>query len=472
MADRLVNSEELSIEAPEAGLTHFDLAEEAASRERAVQKLRLLWDRRRLLLRFAGAGLVLSVLIALAIPNQYVSSANLMPPDEANPGLSLLAAASRTGAGLGSSLGSIAGGLLGMKSSGALFVGILQGRTVQDDLIDKFNLRKVYGARLLEDAREDLGKNTSVFEDRKSGIITIQITDKNPKRASAMAQEYVDELTRVVTNLNTSSAHRERMFLEKRLAAVKQDLESAEKNFSEFASQNKALDIQAQGKATLEAGASLEGQMIAAETELQGLRQMYSDGNIRVRATQARVDELRRQLEKLGGKFDTEASGNGQQDDQSLTPSIRRLPLLGVGYADLYRNAKLQEAIFETLTQGYELAKVQEVKETPSVVVIDPPNVPEKKSFPHRSYFVLVGLFSSIFLGAVWILGNEQWMKIDGMDPRKVFALEVYRTMAARIPSIPARRNGAKGPAESSLNDFPGRNGSGSESSDRSTPEE
>jgi len=81
-------------------------------------------------------------------------------------------------------------------------------------------------------------------------------------------------------------------------------------------------------------------------------------------------------------------------------------------------------------------------------------------------------LFSSIFLGAVWILGNEQWMKIDGMDPRKVFALEVYRTMAARIPSIPARRNGAKGPAESSLNDFPGRNGSGSESSDRSTPEE
>ncbi|MGD0910190.1 MAG: lipopolysaccharide biosynthesis protein [Candidatus Acidiferrales bacterium] len=467
MADRLVNPEELSIEPSDVGLTQFDQAEEAAGRERVVRKLRLLWDRRRLLLRFAGVGLVLSVLLALASPNQYVSSAHLMPPDEANPGLSLLAAASRTGAALGGSLGSVAGDLLGTKSSGALFIGILQGRTVQDDLIDKFNLRKVYGARLMDDAREDLERNTNVSEDRKSGIISIQVTDKNPKRAAAMAQEYVDELTRVVTDLNTSSAHRERMFLEKRLAAVKQDLESAEKSFSEFASQNKALDIQAQGKATLEAGATLEGEMIAAETELQSLKQMYSDGNVRVRAMQARVDELRRQLEKLGGRFDNEASANGQQNDQELTPSIRRLPLLGVGYADLYRNTKVQEAIFETLTQGYELAKVQEVKETPSVVVIDPPNVPERKTSPHRTYFVLASILFSLLLGTGWILGNEHWMKIDRQDPRKVFALEIFHTMAARVPSIRARGNGANGLAENSLSDFPGRNGSTQENSDR-----
>jgi capsule polysaccharide export protein KpsE/RkpR len=249
------------------------------------------------------------------------------------------------------------------------------------------------------------------------------------------------------------------MFLEARLAQVKQDLESSEKNFSEFASKNTALDIQEQGKAMIEAGATLEGQMIGMETELQSLKQIYSDGNVRVRATQARVDELRRQLEKLGGKFDTEAAPARQQDDQSLYPSIRRLPLLGVGYADLYRNTKMQEAIFETLTQGYELAKVQEVKETPSVMVIDSPDVPGKKSFPHRSYIVLAGLFFSIFLGAAWILGNDQWMKIDRQDPRKLFALEIFNTVAAYVPSIPTHGNGIKAP---------GRNGSTPENSDRS----
>jgi uncharacterized protein involved in exopolysaccharide biosynthesis len=459
MADPLANSEELSVESSEGGLPHFDLSEKVDDRERGLQKLRLLWDRRRFLLRLAGAGLVLSTLIALVIPKRYESAARLMPPDETNPSLALLAAAGRGGSGVAGGLGTVASSLLGMKSSGALFVGILQARTVQDDLINKFGLREIYRDRLMEDAREDLGKNTLVSEDRKSGIITIQVTDKNPVRAAALAQEYVDELTRVVTQVNTSSAHRERMFLEARLAQVKQDLESSEKNFSEFASKNTALDIQEQGKAMIEAGATLEGQMIGMETELQSLKQIYSDGNVRVRATQARVDELRRQLEKLGGKFDTEAAPARQQDDQSLYPSIRRLPLLGVGYADLYRNTKMQEAIFETLTQGYELAKVQEVKETPSVMVIDSPDVPGKKSFPHRSYIVLAGLFFSIFLGAAWILGNDQWMKIDRQDPRKLFALEIFNTVAAYVPSIPTHGNGIKAP---------GRNGSTPENSDRS----
>jgi len=266
-------------------------------------------------------------------------------------------------------LSSIAGDLLGMKSSGALFIGILQGTTVENDLINKFDLRKLYGDRYWEDARKDLEKKTEIIEDRKSGIISIQITDKNPQRAAAMAQEYIDELKRLLTQVDTSSAHRERVFLEDRLAQVKTDLETAEKNFSEFASKNTALDIQAQGKAMIEAGATLEGQLIGAETELQSLKQIYSDSNVRVRTMQARVNELQHQVEKLGGKFDS-ATGPNAEPNQSIYPSIRKLPLLGVSYADLYRNAKLQEAIFETLTQGYELAKVQEAKESPSVKVI------------------------------------------------------------------------------------------------------
>ncbi len=211
-----------------------------------------------------------------------------------------------------------------------------------------------------------------------------------------MAGEYVAELNRVVTDLNTSSAHRERMFLEGRLAQVKQDLETAEKNFSQFASANTAIDIQAQGKAMIDAAGALEGQMIAAETERQGLMQIYTADNVRVRSAQARVEELNRQLGRLGGKADASSDSTSVAGDPSgasaMYPSIRQLPLLGVSYADYYRATKVQETIFETLTREYELAKVQEAKEIPSVKMIDPPDVPEKKSYPPRLEIMLIGM--------------------------------------------------------------------------------
>jgi uncharacterized protein involved in exopolysaccharide biosynthesis len=258
-----------------------------------------------------------------------------------------------------------------------------------------------------------------------------------------MAGEYASELNWVVTQLNTSSAHRERVFLEDRLTQVKQDLESAEKSFSEFAAKNTALDIPTQGRAMIEAAATLEGQLIAAETELQALKQVYADGNVRVRATQARVEELRQQLEKnLGGKSGDLDPANGQ-NRQSLYPSIRELPVLGVGYADLFRNTKIQEAVFQTLTQEYELAKVQEAKETPSVKVLDPPDVPEKKSFPPRMLIITLGTMLAIAGSVLWVFGKVAWDQTWQEYPQKVFAQEVICTVRARLPWAGSNGSGA-----------------------------
>jgi uncharacterized protein involved in exopolysaccharide biosynthesis len=445
MRDNLTKPTEPLNETWERGADFTGPDDGNASPESSAIKLRLVWEKRRFVFRCAIYGLVLSALIAFLIPRRFESVARLMPPDQTNSGMAMLAAATggRTGSssgpagalgsgGLGGGLGSIAGDLLGLKSSGELFVGILQSRTVEDDLINKFDLRKVYWDRYMKDARRDLDEKTDLSEDRKSGIITIHVTDRNPQRAAALAQEYVSELNKVVTTLNTSAAHREREFLEGRLTQVKQDLESAENGFSAFASTNTALDIPAQGKAMIEASAALEGQLIGAQTELESLKQMYADGNVRVRATQARVDELRHQLEKIGGKFDS-PNQPGRQDDQSMYPSIRKLPLLGVKYADLYRNTKVEEAIFATLTQEYELAKVQEAKETPSVKVLDPPDVPEVKSFPPRMAIIVAGTILAAFLGIFWIFGSRSWTEIDSHDPRKVLLLEISKATLDRL---------------------------------------
>ena len=249
-------------------------------------------------------------------------------------------------------------------------------------------------------ARQKLAERTAISEDRKTGIITITVTDRDPKRAAAMAGAYVEELNTLIAQLSTSSARRERVFLEDRLVAVKQDLESAEKDFSQFASNKGAIDITEQGKAMVEAGATLEGQLIAAQSELEGLKQIYTDNNVRVRAAQARIDELRQQLRRLGGKAGgniQETAGNANSD--APYPTLRQLPILGVPFADKLRRLKVEEAVFETLTKQYELAKVEEAKEVPSVKELDLPVVPEHKSFPPRLVIMVMGTFVRGILG-------------------------------------------------------------------------
>jgi capsule polysaccharide export protein KpsE/RkpR len=399
----------------------------------SVAYVRLLWEHRQMLARVALWGLVASTLLAFLIPVRFESTARLMPPDSSQSGgLAMAAAALSGGAG---GLGGIATDMLGLKSTSDIFVGILSSRTVQDKLIRQFDLKKLYGDRRMEDARKDLAEHTGMSVDRKSQIIAITVVDHDPKRAAAIGQAYVEELNRLVAELSTSSARRERIFLEERLQAVSKDLESAEKEFSQFSSKNIAIDIKEQGKAMVETAATLQGQYIAAQSELEGLKQIYTDNNVRVRSVRARIAELKRQLEKLGGKGEDASAPSGQQQN-SLYPSIRKLPLLGVTYADLYRRTRVQEAVFESLTKEYELAKVQEVKEIPTVKVLDSPNIPDKKSFPPRLLIMLLGTALAFALATTWVFGKTAWDQTDSIDPRKAFAQEVFSTVKASIPQF------------------------------------
>jgi len=336
-------------------------------------------------------------------------------------------------------LGGFAGDILGMKSSGALFVGVIQSQTVQDRLIQQFNLMHVYHDWKIEDARRDLAGHTDVSEDRKSGIILIGVTDHDPKRAAAMAQSYVDELDRLVAQVSTSAARRERIFLEDRLKAVKGDLDDSAKKFSDFASKNSAIDIPAQGRAMVEAAARLQGELIAVQSELEGLKQMYTDDNVRVRSARARMNELQKKLNEIG---DAGTEG-GAKSDHSLYPSIRRLPILGVTYADLYRRTKIEETVYELLTEQYELAKVQEAKEIPSVKLLDAAIVPTKKTFPPHTVIIALGTFLGLVLAVIWIAMKTQWESVEASDPRKQFAIEVLATTRASLPKF--SRNGSNG---------------------------
>ena len=241
-----------------------------------------------------------------------------MPPEQQGMGAAMMAALA--GKACRGALGALAGSMFGMKDTGALFVELLQSGTIRGQLVDRFDLQKVYWKRYRQDAVKKLAHRTEITQDRKSGVITIVVTDTDRQRARDMAQAYLEQLDNLLIKVNTSAARREREFIEQRLVTVQSDLEKAQVELSDFASKNTTLDIKEQTKAMVEAGAKLQAQLIVARVRSRSLGQIYGEGNVRMRAANARVGELERELKKLGGSG---AASSGDESDNKAS-SIHR----------------------------------------------------------------------------------------------------------------------------------------------------
>jgi capsule polysaccharide export protein KpsE/RkpR len=422
--------------------THQLMAEEyraSGSSPNWVTNASVLWAHRRILGRTAVVSLLLSLVIAFVIPKRYESTARIMPPETSGAGTALLAAiAGRTELG---GLTSLAGSLLGAHTTGPLFVDLLRSASVSNDLIDRFQLQQIYDKRYRIDTAKRLARRTSVVEDKRSGVISITVEDSDPHRARDLAQAYLDELNLLVNRTNTSSARQERIFIEQRVNGAQADLEKAQRDMSEFASTHTAIDMKEQTRATVDAAAKLEGQVIFEQSELDSLKQVYGDENVRVRSARARVSELQHQLQSISGTsapLEDDASSHPETattTDQTMAdyPSLRQLPRLAVPYADIYRRVRIEETLYGMLRQQYELARIQEAKDIPVVRVIDVPGIPEKKSFPPRTILCILLTAFSIVCAAITILARHRWQGMQATDERKILGETIAETIRDHV---------------------------------------
>ena len=422
---------------------------EIGSKPRWAVRTHLLWGHRHNLARVTVVSFAVSLAIAFLIPKQYKSTTSIMPPEQQSSGAMMLAALVSHAGSLGA-LGNLAG-LSGGHASADLFVDLLHSGTVSEHLIDRFNLQHVYRKRYRIDAAKHLARITNITENKKSGIITIQVEDTSRERARDLTQGYLDELNQLVVKTNTSAAHRERMFIEERLRSVQTALQDAELQLSQFSSKSSAFDIREQTRAMVDAGARIEAELLVEQSGLQSLRQIYGDDNIRVRQSQARIANLQRELVSMKGapatasagkSSDAGADSTGNRVSTELYPPLRQLPGLAVSYTDLYRRVKVQETVFELLTQQYEMARIEEAKDVPPVNVIDLPGLAEKKSFPPRLLLSLLLTFLSLVVASVLVLARIHWAGLAASDPRKEIAVEIVPVLQRRFRSILAFRRG------------------------------
>jgi uncharacterized protein involved in exopolysaccharide biosynthesis len=161
--------------------------------------------------------------------------------------------------------------------------------------------------------------------------------------------------------------------------------------------------------------------LIASRAQLEGLKQTYTPENIRVKSVQAHVNELEHELAKMNS-----GRVSSVQDPTSPYPSVKNLPLLGVKWADLYRNTKIRETVVEMLTQQFEMARIQEAKEIPAVKVLDPASTPERKS-PSWLLIIFAGTLLGAFLASMGYFLKNWWDRWDQDDPRRMLISQVLR---------------------------------------------
>jgi capsule polysaccharide export protein KpsE/RkpR len=370
--------------------------------------LEVLWEQRRRLLQWSLGGVALAALLAVALPSKFQSTARILP-SENSPAAMMMA---------GSSMALPSAGpiseLIGTRTPGALFAAILRSDTVEDALIDRFDLRRVYRVRDYERARTKLEEDTVASEDKKSGIVTLTVTGGEKRRVAALSNAYVEEADRVLRSLNTSAAHREREFLETRIAVVRQGLLTDEQQLARFSSRNSALDIKEQGKAAFEMASRIQGEWIATRSELEGARQMYGPEHPQVRSLEAKAAALRASLDRMGttqGDLPKEVPQDvsGQAPEGSEYLSLGRLPAVGAGYADLTREVQLQESVYEALVKQYEISKVEEAKQTPRLRVIDAGKEAERRSSPRIFVLFVLCTVCGLVAGVLAVLGSAVW---------------------------------------------------------------
>lgn len=335
---------------------------------------RVLVKFKRLILAIILSAIVISTVISFLLPKIYAAKASIMPPQHEN------SIAAGFVSNLTGGFGNIAGDFLGIESPADIWVGILNSNTVKDTVIERFKLRGVYDQETIEETRAKLDKHVSISKSKEQ-IVSITVEDKDPERAAMMANAFVEVLDDVNKNVSMSNGRKTRLFIEQRLVDAKAELADVENRIRKFQEKNKAVRIDEQSKVIMDAIGAVKGQLMAKEVELETLLTYAQPEHPQVQLLKSQVRELNSKLTE----FETDSRGAFGKD---IFIPTAKMPDLAIQYARLVRDAKVQETLYELLIQQYEMARLQEAKDSSTVQVLDIAKTPEKKAKPRKALLI------------------------------------------------------------------------------------
>jgi len=355
-----------------------------------ISAVRVVLRGRRVLYACTLAGLVLGIAIAFAWPQWYTSEAVFLPPrasDSVIPNLS----------GGGASAGAGAALLLQQDPSD-MYLGMLASRSVEDDVIDHLGLMAIYHAKKRVDARNAL-KGQSKFKVDKNSLISIEVTSKDPKLATNIANAYLEALYRLNGSMVASSSAHRRAFYEEQMESQKEALDAAEVALKQAEEKTGIVLPEGVAQAGLRTVVDLQAAIGSAEAKLSGIRMGATEDNPQVVQARAELAELRAQLQRQ------QADSAKQRPGTGLASSVA-LPGLAMELVRKMRDVKLNETLYDTLTQQYERARIESLDPGPQFQIVDRAIVPERKAGPPRKLIALGGIVLGFLAGLAWV-----WME-------------------------------------------------------------
>jgi tyrosine-protein kinase Etk/Wzc len=380
----------------------------------------LLAGRKRLIGRFVLGAAVLATVVSFLLPVRYEAKIVVLPPQQnSSMGSALLGQLGNLGS-LGS-LASLASGGLGIKNPADMYVSFLTGRTVEDAVIQRFNLMAEYHEKRMSDARKEFESRATVLAGPKDGLIRISVEDRDPKRAAELANGYVDELRKLSASLAITEAARRRLFFEQQLQEAKDNLAGAEEAMKKTQQSTGVLQIDSQARALIESAAVLRAQVVAKQVQIQSMRSFAAEDNPRLLLAKQELAALQTQLERVAGS---------QHDTGSdINLSKGRVTESGMEYLNRFRDLKYHETVFELLAKEFEMAKLDEAREGSIIQVVDAAVPPDKKSFPPRVLIVVLMTLIGFFTACGWCIVSEGLRRRMKQDPSVRRRLNALRTM-------------------------------------------
>lgn len=338
---------------------------------------------------------VLAIAAAFLIKPTFSSTAVILPPQQQSSGVSAML-------GQLGGLAGAAGGIAGLKNPNDLYVAMLQSRTIADKLISHFELKTRFEVDTLDEARKKLDKIATVVSN-KAGTISVLVEDQDPKFSAELANAFVRELSNLTKGLAITDAAQRRLFFEKQLIAVKDDLANAEIALRKTQESTGMLQLDGQVQGIIRNVAQLEGTIAAKEVQLNAMRSFATNNNPDLLRLQGEIQGYQAQLEKL-------KTGKLSKDGDLMVPT-GKIPEVGIEYIRSLRNVKYQETIFELLSKQYELAKIDEAKESSNIQILDNAVPAEKKSKPKKLIIILIGFIGGAFFALFMALMRDAYLR-------------------------------------------------------------
>jgi len=366
--------------------------EQASGHADFLEILLVLAREKKRILQITLAVTLLASIIVFVMPKMYTATATILPPQQNQSVLSTM-------------VGQVAGAGtldlrdLGLKNPSDVFVAMLQSRTVEDALVNRFDLRKLYNVKRYQDARKILEKRSEINPE-KEGLISIRVSDRDPKRAADIANAWVDELRGLNQNLALTEAAQRRIFFVQKLSSEREDLSKAELVLRQVQERTGVIQPDAQTRALVGAVAELRASIAAKQVQLQSLRTYATESNPDVKRAERELAELQAQSAKLS---QMERSGTDLGTGDLQVPT-RRVPEANLEYLRAVRELKYHESLYDFLAKQLEAARIDEAKDAVMVQVVDRAVEPERKSSPKRMLIVAVAAIASFLLSCLGVL--------------------------------------------------------------------